>query len=149
MNTDKPQMSSESFKKAFYPGIFLIAASTLLLEITLTKVFSVIHYHYFAFLIVSTALFGYGFSGVYLSVSKKIAAVSRSRLLFLSTLLFAATTVISYRLILLVPLKMGDLLSDKIQLLYLAEVYLLLALPFFFSGLAIGVLLTSFSDRIN
>lgn len=138
-----------NFRNSFYAGIFLVAASTLLLEITLTKVFSVVHYYYFAFFIVSTALFGYGFSGIYLSTSKRLEKISKSKLLFISAFLFAATTVISYKLILMIPLKMSQLLSSAEQVRYLAEVYILLALPFFFSGLVIGVLLTYCSDRIS
>lgn len=137
------------FKKAYYAGIFLIAASTLLLEITLTKIFSIIHYHYFAFLIVSTALFGYGFSGVFLSVSKWAERIPKQRLLFLATMLFSVFTVIAYKLILNTPLEMAGIFSSWKQLVYLLWVYLLLALPFFFSGLAIGALLTYFPDQIN
>jgi spermidine synthase len=138
-----------NFRKSFYSGIFLVAASTLLLEITLTKIFSVIHFHYFAFFIVSTALFGYGFSGIYLSTSKRLEKISKSKLLFISAFLFALSTVLSYKLILLTPLRIGELLSSSAQLRYLAQVYLLLALPFFFSGLVIGLLLSYCTDRIN
>ena len=137
------------FRKSFYAGIFLVAASTLLLEITLTKIFSVIHSHYSAFLIVSTALFGYGISGVVLSVSKQLEKISRDRLLFLSALLFGITTVLCYRLMLAVPLVIGEIFSSSLQMFYLAAAYLLLALPFFFSGLVIGVLLTGYTDRVN
>jgi MFS family permease len=139
----------DSFRKSYYAGIFLVAASTLLLEISLTKIFSVIHYYYFAFFVISTALFGYGLSGVFLLLSKRIAKVSRQRLLFFSSLIFGLAIVGSYKLILEIPLRISELLSGGIQLLYLAEVYLLLGLPFFFSGLVIGVLLTYYPDYIN
>jgi len=140
---------SNSFRKSYYLGIFLVAASTLLLEITLTKVFSVIHYHYFAFLIVSTALFGYGFSGVFLSIFRTVEKSGKDRMLFLSSFLFAVTLVIAYRLILATPLRIAEAAGSLEQLGYLAFVYLMLALPFFFSGLVIGILLTYFSDQIN
>ncbi len=136
------------FRKTYYAGIFLIAESTLLLEIALTKIFSIMHFHYFAFFIVSTALFGYGFSGVFLTVSKRIQEARKDRILYLSSFLFALTTLISFRLILQVPLRIPDLLSVS-QMLYLGTVYLLLGIPFFFSGLVIGVLLTSYHEQIN
>jgi hypothetical protein len=134
--------------KRNYIGIFLVAAATLLLEITLTKIFSVIHFHYFAFLIVSTALFGYGFSGVFLSISSRFQKIPTGRVLFWSSFLFAVTTVVAYRLILLIPVSISRL-ADPQQWLYLALVYLLLAVPFFFSGLTIGVLLSTYTDRIH
>ena len=136
------------FRKKFYAGIFLIAASTLLLEIGLTKIFSIIHFHYFAFFIVSTALFGYGFSGVFLTVSKRIQNASKEQILFVASFLFAITTLISYQLILRIPLRIADLLSPM-QMLYLGIVYLLLGIPFFFSGIVIGILLTYCEDQIN
>src|SRR5262245_19794559 len=138
-----------TFRKSYYAGIFLVAASTLLLEITLTKVFSVLHYHYFAFLIVSTAQFRYGFSGVFLSVFKWVEKVERDRLLFVSALLFSITLVIAYRLLLATPLRLTEASASPQQLFYLAATYLLLALPFFFSGMVIGVLLTYFPPQIN
>jgi hypothetical protein len=137
-----------TFRRKFYAGIFLIAESTLLLEIGLTKIFSIIHFHYFAFFIVSTALFGYGFSGVFLTVSKRIQNASKEKVLFISSLLFAITTLISYQLILRIPLRIADLLSPS-QMLYLGIVYLLLGIPFFFSGIVIGILLTYCEDQIN
>ncbi|HSP07897.1 MAG TPA: hypothetical protein VLR94_12020, partial [Acidobacteriota bacterium] len=138
-----------AFQASYYAGIFLVAAATLLLEITLTKIFSVIHYHYFAFLIVSTALFGYGFSGVFLSVFKWVEKVRKDRLLFSTALLFSITIVVAYRLILATPLNLADASASPEQLTYLAVTYLLLALPFFFSGMVIGALLTYFSHHIN
>src|SRR5215831_13481272 len=130
----------ESFRRSYYAGIFLIAAATLLLEIALTKVFSVIHYHYFAFLIVSTALFGYGFSGIFLSTSKWPQIVPPRKLMFVGSLLFAVTIAGAYGCILAIPLNLNGAFSNLTQALYLMAVYLLLALPFFFSGLVIGVL---------
>lgn len=138
-----------NFRKSFFAGIFLVAASTLFLEIALTKVFSIIHYYYSAFLIVSTALFGYGFSGILLSVSRRLEKWSPVRLLFGGSMLFSVSIVVSYRLILAIPLRMSGALSDPTQLLYLGIVYLLLSVPFFFSGLIIGVLLSTYTQQIN
>src|SRR5262249_28524304 len=62
---------------------------------------------------------------------------------------FSITMIIAYWLILQTPLDLSEILSSKTQLLYLGKVYLLLAFPFFFSGLAVGALLTFYPDRIN
>src|SRR5436853_2116721 len=97
-----------NFKKSLYAGIFLVAASTLLLEVTLTKIFSVIHFHYSAYLIISTALFGYGFSGVYLSIAKRFQNASPQEAFSWFSLVFGIATVAAYRIILLIPLQMND-----------------------------------------
>ncbi|MCI0444991.1 hypothetical protein L0152_17505, partial [bacterium] len=139
---------SLSFKSRYYCGIFLIAASTLLFEICLSKIFSIIHFHYFAFFIISTALFGYGLSGVLLSVSKPLKKIQPEKLLYVSSLLFGFSIVFSYRIVLSIPLRISELLSPQ-QILFLCIVYIVLMIPFLFSGLAIGALLASFGTRIN
>jgi len=50
--------------------IFSITLSTVLIEILYTRVFSVIYVSSFAFLMISLALFGYGLSGAYMSISR-------------------------------------------------------------------------------
>ncbi|PWT89488.1 MAG: hypothetical protein C5B54_08830, partial [Acidobacteria bacterium] len=139
----------DHFKKSYYAGIFLVAAATLLLEVALTKIFSVIHFHYFAFLIISTALFGYGFSGILLSISKRLENMSKPRLMFVACFLFSISIVAAYGMIISIPLRMGEMFSNFTQAAYLLIVYLLLAVPFFFSGLVIGVLLSYYPDRIS
>jgi predicted membrane-bound spermidine synthase len=136
------------FRNRYYFGIFLIAASTLLFEICLSKIFSIIHYHYFAFFIISTALFGYGLSGVVLSISERLKNIQPEKLLYHSSLLFGLSIVSSYRIILSIPLRISELLSAP-QIILLCVVYVVLMIPFFFSGLTIGALLSAFGTRIN
>ena len=47
-----------------YLAVSLTTAATLLLELALTRIFSVVFYYHFAFLAISTALFGLGVGGV-------------------------------------------------------------------------------------
>lgn len=55
-----------NFKQSIsiYGGIFLISLSTLMVEITLTKIFSVTLWYHFSYMVVSLALFGIGFGGL-------------------------------------------------------------------------------------
>ena len=48
--------------RAVFPGILLISAATLLLEIAWMRVLSVTLWYHFAFMVLSTALFGFGFA---------------------------------------------------------------------------------------
>ena len=141
-------MEITPFWNRYYAGIFLIAGATLLFEICLSKVFSIIHFHYFAFFIISTALFGYGLSGVLLSVSKRLKTVPPERLFYLCSLLFGLSITVSYRIILSIPLRISDLVSP-LQIFFLCVVYIVLMIAFLFSGLTIGVLLSTFGTRIN
>ena len=49
-------------------GIFLLSFATLLLELALTRVLSVALWYHFGFLVISTALLGFGAAGVSLAV---------------------------------------------------------------------------------
>ena len=48
-----------------YLCVALTTMATLLLELALTRIFSVVFYYHFAFLAISIALFGLGLGGVY------------------------------------------------------------------------------------
>src|ERR1700685_3692037 len=47
-----------------YTALALTTLATLLLELSLTRIFSVVFYYHFAFLAISIALFGLGVGGV-------------------------------------------------------------------------------------
>src|SRR6202789_1031048 len=47
-----------------YTAVALTTLATLLLELSLTRIFSVVFYYHFAFLAISIALFGLGVGGV-------------------------------------------------------------------------------------
>src|SRR4030042_4112431 len=58
--------------------IFAVTFSTMLVEVLLTRVFSVIYFGQFAFLIISLALFGFGLSGVYLALRQATKQVNQT-----------------------------------------------------------------------
>ena len=60
-----PQFSSRlSNWPLLYTAVALTTLATLLLELSLTRIFSVVFYYHFAFLAISIALFGLGVGGV-------------------------------------------------------------------------------------
>jgi predicted membrane-bound spermidine synthase len=129
-----------------YLGIFLISAATLLFEISLTRVFSVLFFHHFVFLVISTALFGFGFSGVFLFFfQKKIRNLKNS--LSLGALLFAITIVVCYWVILQMPHRFQDISENPRYIARLILNYGILIIPFFFSGCVIGLILSTFTEK--
>ena len=84
----------------------LISLATLMLELTLTRLFSATMFYHFAFLAISLALFGSGASGVFLYVLRpRLDDGGASRLLALFSALFAVATVIALVVILSHPLS--------------------------------------------
>jgi hypothetical protein len=128
-------------------AVFVIAAGTLCLETALNRVFSVAQGYHFAFMTVSIALLGMGAGGTFLAVYP--GAWRRSRadlLLYLGSLGFALSTVLSYVLFNVVPFDVYRIAWEGKQVLYLAIDYLALTLPFFCSGVVISLALTR-ADR--
>src|ERR1700732_5215406 len=126
-----------------YTGIFLLSLGTLLLELALTRVLSVSNWYHFGFLVISTALLGFGVSGVTLSLWTRLREETPlERALPFLALLFAFVTLASFWLMQRIPFSPFYLILDAWQLVYTPLYYLILAAPFFCSGLAIALLLS-------
>src|SRR5260370_38824330 len=69
-----------------YLCVSLTTMATLLLELSLTRIFSVVFYYHFAFLAISIALFGLGLGGVFSYVVAQWKAPLFTRLGRLSAL---------------------------------------------------------------
>src|SRR5579884_2059048 len=64
INHSEPGFSHTHWPHIYF-GVAATALATLLLELALTRVFSVVYYYHFAFLAISLALFGLGAGGVF------------------------------------------------------------------------------------
>lgn len=123
-------------------GILLLSAATLLFEITLTRVFSVAQWYHFAFMVISLALLGFGASGSLLSLFPRLSMKQVNRLLAVCAALFSLSCLGSYLLVNIIPFDSYRVALESRQVLYLAVYYLSLAVPFLFTGLALGIALS-------
>lgn len=122
-------------------GVAATSASGLIFEIALTRVFAITQFYHFAFLIVSMALLGLGASGSALAAFPKLAIGGPRRWMWLAALQ-GATTVAAYMVANTLPFDSFAIAWDRTQIGYLAIYYITLAVPFFFGGLVVAVLLT-------
>src|SRR5437762_4803068 len=140
----------ERISSRHYLGIFLLSLATLLLELSLTRVLSVALWYHFGFLVISTALLGFGTSGVVLAVWRGLRErAPLDRTLALLALLFAVLTVACFWLMQRIPFDPFSLFSDKRQLAFMPLYYIFISLPFFCSGLALALLFTRGGPRVN
>lgn len=119
----------------------LTTAATLILELTLTRIFSVVFYYHFAFLAISIALFGLGAGGVlsYYVTARGEALFNRLALLSLAN---AAAVIGSLALILyLAGIPMG--------FVTLTLVYFAAALPFVLSGMVVSLAIAETIQRVE
>ena len=114
--------------------------ATLLLELSLTRIFSVVFYYHFAFLAISIALFGLGAGGVF----SYVVAGWKSAL-------FTKLGQLSALNSLLVILAVYVVLSQQKDPGYgtLALIYFTTALPFFFSGVIVSLAISETMERVN
>jgi len=136
-------------RKSLYTIIFLISLATLTLEITLTRIFSVTMWYHYAFMAISVAMLGMSTGAVKVYVSDfnslskdeiydKIAKYSSY---FGFSALFSLLTLLSMPF---VPRNSG------VGIFSMAFVYMAAAVPFFFSGVIISLILaTKFMKKVD
>ncbi len=117
------------------------SAAGLAFEIALTRVFAITQFYHFAFLAVSLALLGFGASGSALSAFPRLGRGGPQRWAWLAV--GQSLTIIgAYALTNALPFDSFAIAWDRRQVFYLLVYYLVLAVPFFFGGLVVAVLLT-------
>jgi hypothetical protein len=128
-------------------GVFLTALATLMFEVTLTRIFSVSLWYHFAFMSVSIAMFGLSVGGIVIYLKpEKYVFDKLSHHLSLSSLFFSLSIIISYFFILGVPVVTRASFSGFLNLFFL---YLVLSVPFIFSGFAISLAIKHLSNTIH
>src|SRR5215469_15105240 len=127
-------------------GIGLSSFSALLLELALTRLFSVVLFYHFAFLAISIALLGLGAGGVFAHLRKAwLDRFEGRRIAALCTALGAMVIPIVLEIVLHVPVSL-DL--TKGNFLRLTAIYSGSAVPFFLVGIEFSVLFARESARI-
>ena len=134
----------EDDTRSVWLSLFLLSAATLTFEINLTRLFSVVQFYHFAFMIVSIALLGFGASGTALAVFPALQTAQPIRRL--SQLAFGTgiSFLIAFLLTNWLPFDSFSIAWDPRQVWILILHYVALAAPFFFSGMALGFLLSAF-----
>jgi hypothetical protein len=140
------KLVKQSDGKILAAGIGLSSFSALLLELSLTRLFSVVLFYHFAFLAISVALLGLGAGGVFAFVWKKRLDRWQSRSIA------AAASALSA---LAIPIVLEIILHQPVSLrltaanfLRLTIIYSCSALPFFLTGLQFSVIFARESSRI-
>lgn len=121
--------------------------ATLMLEILLTRIFSVTLWYHLAFVAVSIAMFGMTLGAVIVYLGARWFTPARAWLnLSVGSALFATSAVASVA----THLRMASdptLLSSA--LVDLSRAYLLIAIPFVFSGIVVSMALTQFPRQVG
>src|SRR5260221_7881191 len=127
-------------------AIALVSFASLLLELGLTRLFSVVLFYHFAFLAISIALLGLGAGGVFAYLLKPKLASTDTRTLAARLCMANAVVVVVVLEIVLhtrVALEVSWANFGRLTALYLAA-----AVPFFLTGLLFAVVFARETRRI-
>src|SRR3984893_1521230 len=130
-------------------AIALISAGLLAYEVLLTRLFSIIQWHHFAYMVISIALLGYGASGTFLAFAQDRLRRRFVSVFALCAALFAVSAVAGFAMAERLPFNALAVIWEPSQLLYLVVLYLLLTVPFACGATCIGLALVAFPNNIG
>jgi hypothetical protein len=139
--------SAPAAPRQLVAAIALVSFASLLLELSLTRLFSVVLFYHFAFLAISVALLGLGAGGV-------MAYLNRERLLRWTTpqlglgLGLANSIMVVVALEVVLHAQVSLLLNSK-NFWNLTATYLAAGVPFFFTGLLFAAVFAREERRIG
>lgn len=135
-------------KGILYPVVFLIGMSIIILEIGLTRIFSIALWHHFAFLSISIALFGLGVSGVFLTVRPQILRNNFYKTLVNFAWLLSLSNLTAFFIFTRLNLDVRDL-GNPVNFTKFVIFYLFLALPFFCGGCVMSIIISRKSEIVQ
>jgi hypothetical protein len=138
---------SQTTNPTLLASVALTSFAALLLELALTRLFSVVLFYHFAFLAISIALLGLGAGGVFAYIARQWLRQFETRHLAAQLCTMnAAAIVFTLIVVLRVPVSLE---LSSWNFLRLTALYLAAAIPFFFTGLLFSVVFARESRHIT
>jgi hypothetical protein len=124
-------------RRLLFAGIFLTALSGLVLEVSITRIFSAAIWYHFAFVAVSVALVGLGASGLVVQYGiKKLKGKWAEDLTIFS----------AWGITIFIPITLFVMHALASQVVYLPLFMILFSVPFFFIGIIISAAFSAFGS---
>ncbi len=128
-------------------GIFLVSLSLLLVELLLTRIFSVVMFHHFSFLAVSLAMLGLGLGGLLVNLLPGV--FRRDNLGSIAPWLcigLAVTLLLAAQVAFSTPIRLESTLDNwwRVALIFVAS-----AVPLTLGGLVVAQILAFHSEHAN
>src|SRR3712207_49213 len=112
-------------------AVALLSAGILAYEVLLTRLFAIVQWHHFAYMIISVALLGFGASGTFVTLARARLERYPTAAFAGFALLFAVTAPGGFVLAQALPFNALEIVWDPRQLAYLLAIYAVLVVPFF------------------
>ncbi|HEX9647345.1 MAG TPA: SAM-dependent methyltransferase [Alphaproteobacteria bacterium] len=130
-------------------AIAIVSAGVLAYEVLLMRLFAIIQWHHFAYMVISIALLGYGASGTFLAFTRERLSRAYPLALAANAALFGLTALAAFALVQWLPFNPLEVVWAPAQLWYLGAYYLLFAVPFFCAANCVGLSFASLPARIG
>ncbi|MGH9511090.1 MAG: hypothetical protein ACRD2U_03030 [Terriglobales bacterium] len=129
------------------PGVALSTFAALLLELALTRLFSVILFYHFAFLAISIALLGLGAGGVFSHLGKKrLTQFDLRKLIFWLCIVNAICIPLVLEIVLHLPVSLSITGENFLRL---SAIYVASGVPFFITGLELSTIFARHPSHIS
>src|SRR5207244_11061466 len=125
-------------------AIAMLSAAALGYEILLMRLFSIIQWHHFAYMMISVAMLGYGAAGTFVALSQRFLCAHFAPVFIAFATAFGITAVGGFLIAQQIAFNPLELLWDPQQPLRLLAVYALLFVPFFCAATCICLTFTRF-----
>ena len=136
--------------RSLLAGIFCLGLSVIMFEIALTRVFAIMMWHHFTYMVISIGLLGFGASGSLLTATgmgRKEGGAERA--LVWTSLAYGLSVVLAFCFTTFVRIDSLSVWQRPENALALFLIYLIVFVPFLLGGLGIGLALTRFSKIVN
>jgi len=133
--------------KKYTTIIFLVSLTSILMQLLLTRIFSVILWYHFAFMAVSIAMLGISIAGLTVYFQKhKITETNTDSIIFKSSFIAPIVLLIVFLIVFNTRIYLRANLND---MLYLSFIYFIFILPFFFLAIISSIILSNYSENIS
>jgi hypothetical protein len=129
-------------------SVFFLSVAVIALQLMIMRALSVTHYYHFSYLVISTALLGFGASGTFLALFFDRLKKNFSFWNQLFFLFFVISVPAAYLAAQSLPLDTQYVLYSGHQLLLLIGYNFLMFIPFFFGGTILGFMISYFKKEV-
>jgi len=132
-------------------GVFLVALSSLLLELTLIRVFDILWYPNMAYMVITLAVFSFGLAGVFLSIKPITNIQSVWKVLSGATFLMALWVLFMQSAIDRLPFDYNLLNGEQSRqtIFNFFLIYAVVCVPFFLAGLTLSLVFSHYTRQIQ
>ena len=113
------------------------------------RLFSIIQWHHFAYMMISLALLGYGISGTVVSLVQRSLLPHYKLVYVICLLMFGLTSTGNFLIAQSLPLNAEEIFWDGWQVVYVLLIFLVLAIPFLFASTAICLIVLQFRNHVG